>query len=116
MPGNIAGTALKVKGQLIFCLFPRKERPVARTVDVGVWCLSMADPPELVENVEISDIEAADGDGRRTHDGSDLRVDVHRGERTYVVRSRQVRPNLPATVCPFCPGGLEAPEEYDVHW
>ena len=76
----------------------------------------MTDPHALVENVEISDIETAVEGGRRAHDGSDLRVDVHRGERTYVVRSRQVRPNLPATVCPFCPGGLEAPEEYDVHW
>jgi UDPglucose--hexose-1-phosphate uridylyltransferase len=46
----------------------------------------------------------------------DLRTDIHTGARTYVVGSRQVRPNLPATVCPFCPGGLEAPEHYDVRW
>jgi UDPglucose--hexose-1-phosphate uridylyltransferase len=46
----------------------------------------------------------------------DLRSDVHTGARTYVVRSRQVRPNLPETTCPFCPGGLEAPEAYDVRW
>ncbi|MDX6515219.1 MAG: UDPglucose--hexose-phosphate uridylyltransferase [Gaiellaceae bacterium] len=46
----------------------------------------------------------------------DLRVDVHTGALTYVVGSRQVRPNLPATVCPFCPGGLEAPEDYEVRW
>ena len=25
-------------------------------------------------------------------------------------------PNLPTTGCPFCPGGLEAPEPYDVRW
>lgn len=36
-----------------------------------------------------------------------------------MVGSRQGRPNLPssdvaATDCPFCPGGLEAPEDYDV--
>src|SRR4051812_46552104 len=47
---------------------------------------------------------------------ADLRVDIHTGQRTYVVDSRQVRPNLPSSVCPFCPGGLEAPEEYDVRW
>ena len=30
---------------------------------------------------------------------------------------RQDRPNLPsADQCPFCPGGLEAPEDYAVHW
>jgi UDPglucose--hexose-1-phosphate uridylyltransferase len=45
-----------------------------------------------------------------------LRVDVHTGARTYVVGSRQARPNLPETVCPFCVGGLEAPEPYDVRW
>jgi UDPglucose--hexose-1-phosphate uridylyltransferase len=48
--------------------------------------------------------------------GSDLRVDVHTGQRTYVVGSRQDRPNLPSTSCPFCPGGLEAPEPYEVRW
>lgn len=45
-----------------------------------------------------------------------LRADVHTGVRTYVVGSRQDRPNLPEEVCPFCPGGLEAPEPYDVRW
>ncbi len=46
----------------------------------------------------------------------DLRVDPHTGSRTYVVGSRQARPNLPDTTCPFCPGGLEAPEPYAVRW
>lgn len=45
-----------------------------------------------------------------------LRTDDHTGLRTFVVDSRQDRPNLPAAGCPFCPGGLEAPEEYDVRW
>jgi UDPglucose--hexose-1-phosphate uridylyltransferase len=44
------------------------------------------------------------------------RVEVHTAVRTYLVTSRQVRPNLPETGCPFCPGGLEAPEPYDVRW
>jgi UDPglucose--hexose-1-phosphate uridylyltransferase len=48
--------------------------------------------------------------------GVDLRTDDHVGYRTFVVGSRQDRPNLPATGCPFCPGGLEAPERYDVRW
>jgi UDPglucose--hexose-1-phosphate uridylyltransferase len=32
------------------------------------------------------------------------------------VAGRQARPNLPDDGCPFCPGGLEAPEPYDVRW
>jgi UDPglucose--hexose-1-phosphate uridylyltransferase len=47
---------------------------------------------------------------------ADLRTDVHTGARTYVVASRQERPNLPELGCPFCPGGLEAPEPYEVRW
>jgi UDPglucose--hexose-1-phosphate uridylyltransferase len=34
----------------------------------------------------------------------------------HVVSARQARPNLPRSGCPFCPGGLEAPEPYDVRW
>jgi UDPglucose--hexose-1-phosphate uridylyltransferase len=45
-----------------------------------------------------------------------LLEDVHTGVRTYVVGSRQTRPNLPSAGCPFCPGGLEAPDFYDVRW
>jgi UDPglucose--hexose-1-phosphate uridylyltransferase len=34
-----------------------------------------------------------------------------------IARGRQDRPNLPASdKCPFCPGGLEAPEKYQVRW
>jgi UDPglucose--hexose-1-phosphate uridylyltransferase len=48
-------------------------------------------------------------------DGSlDTRVDEHLGTVVHVVRSRQGRPNLPSTGCPFCVGGLEAPEPYTV--
>ena len=46
----------------------------------------------------------------------DRREDPHTGALTFVVGSRQARPNLPETTCPFCPGGLEAPEPYDVRW
>lgn len=38
------------------------------------------------------------------------------GAKVVVNASRQTRPNLPSTSCPFCPGGLEAPEPYDVRW
>jgi UDPglucose--hexose-1-phosphate uridylyltransferase len=34
----------------------------------------------------------------------------------HVVGTRQARPNLPSSGCPFCPGGLEAPDPYDVRW
>ena len=47
---------------------------------------------------------------------ADLRRDDLTGSLTYVVDSRQSRPNLPEATCPFCPGGLEAPEPYDVRW
>jgi len=43
-------------------------------------------------------------------------TDEHSGLRTFVVDSRQDRPNFPATGCPFCPGGLEAPDAYDTRW
>ena len=44
------------------------------------------------------------------------RTDDVTGAQTYIVASRQTRPNLPEATCPFCPGGLEAPEQYDVRW
>ncbi len=47
---------------------------------------------------------------------ADRRVDPYLGTVVHVVGTRQARPNLPSTGCPFCPGGLEAPEPYDVRW
>jgi len=41
-------------------------------------------------------------------------TDPYLGTVVHVVASRQARPNLPSTGCPFCVGGLEAPEPYDV--
>ncbi len=46
----------------------------------------------------------------------DVRHDPHLGTVVHVVRARQGRPNLPSTGCPFCVGGLEAPDPYDVRW
>jgi UDPglucose--hexose-1-phosphate uridylyltransferase len=46
----------------------------------------------------------------------DIRIDPHLGTIVHVVGTRQARPNLPSTGCPFCPGGLEAPDPYDVRW
>jgi len=46
----------------------------------------------------------------------DLRTDPLTGQQVVVVGKRQTRPNLPSADCPFCPGGLEAPEPYDVRW
>ena len=42
------------------------------------------------------------------------RVDPLTGDLVHIVAARQARPNLPSSGCPFCPGGLEAPEDYDV--
>lgn len=54
------------------------------------------------------------GDQQST--GTDLRTDELTGEQVVIVAKRQARPNLPSTGCPFCPGGIEAPEPYDVRW
>ena len=45
-----------------------------------------------------------------------VRVDPLTGDGTVIVADRQDRPNLPSVGCPFCPGGLEAPEPYEVRW
>jgi UDPglucose--hexose-1-phosphate uridylyltransferase len=42
----------------------------------------------------------------------EVRIDPYLGTRVHVVRDRQARPNLPSTGCPFCVGGVEAPEPY----
>lgn len=47
---------------------------------------------------------------------SELRIDPVLGTLVHVVGTRQERPNLPVTGCPFCVHGLEAPEPYDVRW
>ncbi|MFV0316145.1 MAG: galactose-1-phosphate uridylyltransferase [Microthrixaceae bacterium] len=41
---------------------------------------------------------------------SEARTDPLSGVRSVIVPQRQGRPNLPSAGCPFCPGGLEAPE------
>ncbi|HVM10278.1 MAG TPA: galactose-1-phosphate uridylyltransferase [Acidimicrobiales bacterium] len=45
----------------------------------------------------------------------EARIDPLTGVEVVVVGGRQNRPNLPDG-CPFCVGGLEAPEPYDVRW
>jgi len=45
---------------------------------------------------------------------SELRIDPLTGAHVQVTHTRQTRPNLPTTDCPFCVGGTEAPEAYDV--
>lgn len=45
----------------------------------------------------------------------EVRIDPLSGDTVVIVGDRQARPNLPEG-CPFCPGGLEAPDPYDVRW
>lgn len=46
---------------------------------------------------------------------SDVRTDELSGATVVMAGSRQHRPNRPgASACPFCVGGVEAPEPYDV--
>ncbi|MFW2336043.1 DUF4931 domain-containing protein, partial [Ilumatobacter sp.] len=47
---------------------------------------------------------------------SEVRIDPFLDTVVHVVGTRQKRPNLPSTGCPFCVGGIEAPEPYDVRW
>jgi UDPglucose--hexose-1-phosphate uridylyltransferase len=47
---------------------------------------------------------------------SDVRTDASSGATVVIVGDRQSRPNQPDGACPFCPGGLEAPDAYDVRW
>ena len=47
---------------------------------------------------------------------SEVRIDPVMGTVVHVVGTRQERPNLPSTGCPFCVGGIEAPDPYDVRW
>lgn len=47
--------------------------------------------------------------------GPELRLDPLTRAWVTIVGQRQGRPNLPDEGCPFCVGGLEAPEVYDVH-
>ena len=43
-----------------------------------------------------------------------IRTDALTGARVAVASHRQERPNLPSDGCPFCVGGTEAPQPYDV--
>jgi UDPglucose--hexose-1-phosphate uridylyltransferase len=45
---------------------------------------------------------------------SDQRIDELSGSSVVVAGGRQQRPHGPSTACPFCVGGIEAPEPYDV--
>jgi len=45
---------------------------------------------------------------------SEIREDALTGATVAVAAARQGRPNLPTETCPFCVGGLESPEPYDV--
>ena len=54
------------------------------------------------------------GDPQPTADTHEMRFDPLSGDWVLVVPHRQGRPNLPDTGCPFCIGGLEAPEPYEV--
>lgn len=51
---------------------------------------------------------------------SEPRIDPTHGTRVHVVGARQNRPNTArassVSSCPFCVGGLECPEPYDVRW
>jgi UDPglucose--hexose-1-phosphate uridylyltransferase len=45
-----------------------------------------------------------------------VRVDPVLDTMVHIVGTRQARPNLPSTGCPFCVGGTESPDPYEVRW
>lgn len=45
---------------------------------------------------------------------SGYRIDPLSGAPAWMVPARQGRPNLPTDGCPFCVGGTEAPDDYEV--
>jgi UDPglucose--hexose-1-phosphate uridylyltransferase len=48
--------------------------------------------------------------------GDGVLRDALTGDAVVIVSDRQARPNQPADGCPFCVGGLEAPEPYETRW
>lgn len=48
--------------------------------------------------------------------GPEVRLDRLTRAPVVFTKARQTRPDRPAGTCPFCPGGVEAPEAYDVRW
>src|SRR5262249_34964587 len=68
-----------------------------------------------VPSCKYGDVTEPDESTRDTPVG-ELRRDALTGEWVNIVGHRQARPNLPADSCPFCVGGLEAPEPYVVRW
>ena len=63
-----------------------------------------------------SDHREPDAQADRRAEPAPYRVDPLTGDVVRIVAERQARPNLPSSACPFCPGGTEAPEPYQVHW
>jgi len=63
-----------------------------------------------------SDHQDPHASAQRRPEPATYRVDPLTGDVARIVASRQARPNLPSPACPFCPGGAEAPEPYQVRW
>ena len=59
-------------------------------------------------------MDAVDDESAQNGAAHELRFDRLSGEWVLLVPHRQGRPNLPQSGCPFCVGGLEAPEPYEV--
>jgi UDPglucose--hexose-1-phosphate uridylyltransferase len=59
-------------------------------------------------------MDAVDDELGQHASAHELRFDRLSGEWVLLVPHRQGRPNLPQSGCPFCVGGLEAPEPYVV--
>jgi UDPglucose--hexose-1-phosphate uridylyltransferase len=84
----------------------------------------MNDATDITDTADINEHDADDAASHEMRaaddraDGvvnpSNVRIDPVLGTVVHVVGTRQKRPNLPSSGCPFCVGGIEAPEPYDV--
>lgn len=70
-------------------------------------------PPDTPHPRDPGGSGGSGGSGEHAPAG-EFRLDPLTRRWVNIVGHRQTRPNLPASGCPFCVGGLEAPEPYDV--
>jgi UDPglucose--hexose-1-phosphate uridylyltransferase len=70
-------------------------------------------PTATVRSVSTPD-DGGTGSVEPARTDGDYRIDPLTGASTRIVAHRQDRPNLPDGSCPFCIGGREAPDSYEV--
>lgn len=79
-----------------------------------------SNPPPTVSRHNAKVDSTSDDARTSTTRSLDVRHDPFTDSTVHIVGHRQSRPSMPtsspAEHCPFCPGGLEAPQPYDTLW